>query len=71
MRKLWVELEALALPEGGTVGDALDPERRDAVRARISEAVVPVGTVTFTAEGGAEAVIGLQLSTLWQVLAEP
>jgi len=70
-RQLWIRIEQLALPTGGTIGEllAVCPQASTAIAA-IDAAILSVGEPTFDDTGGASVSLGVQLGTVWEIVRE-
>lgn len=70
LRQLWIEVERLPIPAGGTVGASLEKDPRRAERvAAIEKQMTPVGKPSWADDGGASVTLGLDLGEVWRILA--
>jgi len=67
-RRLWMKIEALPLPQGGTIATLLadDPDAVQAFAA-VDDAVFPTGTPVFGEDGTATVSAAVQLRNVWRI----
>ena len=68
LRQLWLELESLDLPGGGTSAGRLAGAEGPRIAAAIDAAVFPLASPSFNPDGTASAALSLHLHSVWQAL---
>ncbi len=67
-RQLWMKIEALPLPSGGTIGALLrSAPRAVEAFAAVDGAMFPTGAPVFGGDGTAAVTVGIQLQTVWHI----
>jgi len=70
-RQLWIQIEQLTLPTGGTIGELLaaSPGAPQAIAA-IDAAMLPIGETIFDNVNGASVSLGIKLQIVWEIIRE-